>query len=216
MYVPAQFAETRTEVLHELMTSHPFATFVTLVDAEIIVNHLPLLLAPGAGEFGTLRGHVARANPLWRQLSAGAEAVAVFNGPQSYITPSWYPGKRAHGKVVPTWNYAVVHAHGRARAVDDVHWLREHVTALTNRHESGRPTPWQVTDAPHEYVQRMLSSIVGIEMPVTRLVGKWKVNQNREAADRRGVVAGLQAQGDAASLAMAALVQQRLEPGDGG
>jgi transcriptional regulator len=149
-----------------------------------------------------LRGHVARANPLWRMVQAESEVLAVFQGPQGYITPSWYPTKRETGKVVPTWNYAVVHAHGPLQIYEDAAWLRDLVTRLTVSQESPLATPWQVSDAPADYVEPMLKAIVGIEIPVTRLQGKWKMSQNRLPQDRDGVIAGLEARGDAAGRAM--------------
>jgi len=208
MYVPAQFAETRLEVLHGLIEARPFATFVTSAGGEIVVDHLPLLLDASAGALGTLRGHVARANPLWRQLASDSDSVAVFQGPQKYISPSWYPSKHADGKAVPTWNYVVVHAWGRPRVIEDEEWLLRLVTDLTNTHEAGQATPWKVSDAPADYTERLLRAIVGIEMPIARIAGKWKVSQNRPAGDRLGVVAGLRSSADDESLAMAELVMQ--------
>ncbi|MCU0922056.1 MAG: FMN-binding negative transcriptional regulator, partial [Burkholderiaceae bacterium] len=164
-------------------------------------DHLPLEFDATAGEQGTLFGHVARANPLWR-VAAGAPVLAVFGGPQAYVSPSWYPSKAATHKVVPTWNYTVVHAHGVLEAVEDAPWLRALVGRLTDQFEAPRPTPWAVDDAPTDYVQQMLRAIVGIRIPLTRLLGKWKVSQNRSEADRLGVADGLGAD------AMAALVRR--------
>lgn len=208
MYVPAQFAETRLEVLHALMKAHPFATFVTNAGGEILVDHLPLLLDPSAGELGTLRGHVARANPLWQRLASGGDGIAVFQGPQTYISPSWYPSKHVDGKAVPTWNYVVVHASGCPRVIDDEAWLLRLVTELSDTHEAGQEVPWKVSDAPADFTERLLRAIVGIEMPITRIVGKWKVSQNRPAGDRLGVAAGLRSRADDQSLAIAELVMQ--------
>jgi transcriptional regulator len=208
MYVPSQFAETRTEVLHAFVRDHPFSTLVTQTADGLEANHLPLELDPSPAPLGTLRGHVARANPLWRTFSPGVDALAIFQGPDRYITPAWYASKRETGKVVPTWNYAVVHAYGPLRVVDDPAWLRALVERLTVRHEAGRPEPWRVTDAPDEFVAAMIRSIVGLEIPIARLVGKWKVSQNRSAADRHGVVQGLAALGDPEAAAMAELVRR--------
>jgi transcriptional regulator len=208
MYVPSQFAETRTEVLHAFVRDHPFSTLVTQTADGLEANHLPLELDPSPAPLGTLRGHVARANPLWRTFSPGVDALAIFQGPDRYITPAWYASKRETGKVVPTWNYAVVHAYGPLRVVDDPAWLRALVERLTVRHEAGRPEPWRVTDAPDEFVAAMIRSIVGLEIPIARLVGKWKVSQNRSAADRHGVVRGLAALGDPEAAAMAELVRR--------
>jgi len=195
------FREERIEVLHALIKSHPLATLVTTTAQGLEANHIPLLIDPEPTPFGTLRGHVARANPLWR-TSKDANVLAVFQGPQGYITPSWYPSKAQHGKVVPTWNYAVVHVHGSLRVYEDAEWLRRLVTRLTESQESPREKPWHVTDAPEDYIDTMLKAIVGIEIPVQRMQGKWKMSQNRLPQDRNGVIKSLQSQGDAASLAM--------------
>lgn len=210
MYLPEHFRETDARVLHALIDAHPLGAWVTLGDDGLLVNHLPFLLDPERGPRGTLVGHVARANPVWRSFSTTLESVIVFQGAETYVTPSWYPSKRAHGKVVPTWNYAVVHAHGMPRAIEDPAWLLELVTRLTARHESGRAVPWKVSDAPADYTARLLEAIVGIEIPITRLVGKWKVSQNRPAADRLGVAEGLLGRGDEVSAEMAALVKRHL------
>jgi len=209
MYAPRQFAETRLTVLHDLIRAHPFGTFVLAAGNELIANHIPFMVHPTEGDKGTLRGHVSRANPVWKDVAGAGKALAIFQGPQCYITPSWYPSKQADGKVVPTWNYAVVHAYGKARAVADRGWLLEHVTQLTATQEAGRAQPWRVSDAPVDYIEQMLGGIVGVEIPIARLEGKWKVNQNRGPADRLGVVAGLEAQGTERSRAMAALVSDR-------
>lgn len=191
MYLPAHFEETDLGVLHTLVESHPLATWVlngSGDDDAPLVNHVPFLLDRTRGPFGTLIGHVARANPVWQH---GGRSVLVFQGPQAYISPGFYPSKQEHGKVVPTWNYAVVHAHGRFRAIEQPDELLALVSRLTDHHERDRPAPWQVGDAPAAYVDQMLRAIVGIELPIERLVGKWKVSQNRPAADRSGVATGL-------------------------
>jgi len=203
MYMPAHFEETRPEVLRALVQTHPLSTWVVHDDAGLVVNHIPFLLDATRGPHGTLIGHVARANPVWQRLGP---SVAIFQGAQAYVSPSWYPSKRAHGKVVPTWNYAVVHAHGVPRAVESRDELLAIVTRLTQVHEADSAVPWAVGDAPADFIEQMLKAIVGIEIPIERLVGKWKVSQNRSAPDRLGTVAGLQQRGDAQSLAMAALV----------
>ncbi len=199
MYEPEAFRETRVDVMHALVTAYPLATLVTVGAQGLEANHLPLLIDPHPAPFGTLRGHVARANPLWRSASADAEVLAVFQGAQGYVSPSWYPSKAHTGKVVPTWNYAVVHAHGPLRVHEDAEWLRELVTRLTASQEAPLEKPWQVSDAPPDYVDAMLQAIVGIEIPITRLQGKWKMSQNRQPQDRDGVIAALQARGDAAA-----------------
>ena len=208
MYLPAHFEETDSAALHALIRAHPLGAWVVQDgDAGLAANHIPFLLDAQHGPLGTLVGHVARANPVWRALD-GTESLVLFEGPQSYVSPSWYASKREHGKVVPTWNYAVVHAHGAARAIHDRQWLLELVTRLTAEHEAMSAEPWQVADAPRDYIERMLDAIVGVEIPIARLIGKWKVSQNRAQADRQGVAAGLLAhrKNDEAA-AMAALVE---------
>ena len=211
MYQPAAFREDRVGVMHALIRAHPLATLVTQAAGALEANHLPLLIDVEPAPNGTLRGHVARANPLWRQLHEGHEALAVFQGPQAYVTPSWYPSKRETGKVVPTWNYAVVHARGSLVVHDDREWLRDLVSRLTAQQEAPLARPWGITDAPADYIEQMLGAIVGIEIRVTRLEGKWKVSQNRGSADREGVAAGLAGRGDAAAQAMSALVGGKRE-----
>jgi len=196
MYLPKHFEETRSEALHELIRAHPLGMLVTLNGAGLQANSVPFILdADPAGGPGILRAHVARANPLWRETRGDVEALVVFQGPQAYISPGWYASKAEHGKVVPTWNYVMVQARGTLRAVDDADWLRAFVTRLTTKHEAVQAQPWAVADAPADYIDTMLRAIVGIEIPLTALTGKWKVSQNRPAADRAGVVAGLTAVG---------------------
>ena len=202
MYEVEAFREDRIEVLHALIKAHPLATLVVTTAQGLEANHIPLLIDPEPTPFGTLRGHVARANPVWQTFDAGRDVLAVFQGLQVYITPSWYPTKAQTGKVVPTWNYAMVHVHGPLKIIDDAEWLRKLVTCLTESQESPRAKPWHVTDAPSNYIDTMLKAIVGIEIPVRRLQGKWKMSQNRLPQDRDGVIEGLEAQGDAASQAM--------------
>jgi len=193
MYLPAHFAESRPDVLATLVRSHPFGLLVTQnSDGGIDANSIPFVLDPGtAGTPGVLRGHVARANPLWQTARGDVDSLVVFQGPQGYVSPAWYPSKAEHGKVVPTWNYVMVQGRGRLSAIDDAAWLHAFVTRLTERHEGTRDAPWAVSDAPADYVATMLGAIVGIEIVLTSLTGKWKVSQNRPAADRAGVVAGL-------------------------
>src|SRR5258706_12173793 len=174
MYLPKHFEETRIEVLHGLIHDHPLGALVTLTSVGLDANRIACEIGPGPGPFGMLRGHVARANPLWRDVSRDVEALVIFQGPGTYVSPAWYPTKRETGKVVPTWNYAVVHAHGPLRIVEEAAWLRRLVEQLTNRFEAGRSHPWQVTDAPEDFIERQLKAIVGLELPLTRLRGKWK------------------------------------------
>jgi transcriptional regulator len=209
MYIPRHFEESRLDVLHQLMRAEPLAMLVTMTSAGLNANHLPLELDPEPAPFGTLRGHVSRANDVWRSSDPAVEALVVFQGPQRYITPGWLPTKAETGKVVPTWNYVVVHAYGTPRFFDDPAWLRAHVERLTTIHEAGRAQPWQVSDAPEDYITGLVKGIIGFELPITRLAGKWKVSQNRAAVDRQGVVDGLRAGVTAADAAMAALVERR-------
>ena len=211
MYVPDQFRESDVPTLHALIRAHTLATLVTLGPGGIEANHIPMEIDPEPGPLGTLRGHVSKSNPVWREARGDVHALAVFVGAQSYVTPSWYRTKQETGKVVPTWNYAVVHASGPLRIVHDREWLRGLVTRLTNTHEGSAPDAWRVTDAPADYIDRMLGGIVGLEMPLARLEGKWKVSQNREAVDRAAVVSGLRATGDPGRRAMADLVEKTLE-----
>ena len=211
MYTPSVFAEARPAVLRELIRRHPLATFVVAGDAGIAINHLPFHYATGVGRHGVLRGHVPRSNDVWEALDGSRPAVAVFHGPQAYVSPSWYPSKQAHGKAVPTWNYAVVHARGSPRAIHDEAWLLEHLNALTNTQEAASERPWRVDDAPADFTATLVGGLVGIEIPIAAIEGKWKVSQNRASANRRGVAAGLRLQGDSHSLAVAELVLSRLE-----
>ena len=195
MYAPSHFEETRLETLHALIAAHPLGTVVTHGDAGLAADHIPFEIGAPTAEapYGTLRAHVARANPLWRQ--AGAEVLAVFQGPSAYVSPSLYAEKPVSGKVVPTYNYAVVHAHGVLRAIDDPAWILALLERLTAHHEAPRAAPWAVRDAPPAYIETMLKAIVGIEIPLGRLQGKWKLSQNRPPADQAAVAA------DCASLA---------------
>lgn len=206
MYVPKQFAETDLQVLHALMRAHPLGTWVVHADGELQANHIPFVLDPGRGEFGTLVGHIARANSLSRLCADPIDSLVIFQGSDAYISPSWYPSKQQHGKVVPTWNYAVVHAHGQPRLIDDRAWLLAQLGHLTDAHESGRPAPWQVSDAPADFIDGILAAIIGVEIPITKLEGKWKVSQNRAEPERRGVVEGLLAEEQVRSREMAELV----------
>jgi transcriptional regulator len=212
MYLPAEFEESNTAMLHALVRSHALGAWVVHSDGELLANHIPFLLDESRGPLGTLVGHVARANGAWQSLSGAAPSLVIFQGPQSYITPSWYASKQQNGKVVPTWNYAVVHAHGVAKAIDDPDWLLDLLKRLTDEHETAHALAWKLSDAPVDFVERLLEAIVGIEIPIDKLTGKWKVSQNRPKADKKGVVAGLMDRGDEQSMAMAALVRTHLAP----
>lgn len=212
MYLPSHFEQQDPAALQALMHEHPLATWVCVVDGEPVINHLPLHLDATRGEHGLLVGHVARANPVWK--TPPTSSVAVFHGPQSYVTPSWYPTKREGGKVVPTWNYAVVHAHGLPRFLHDKDELHALVSRLTDRHEAARAHPWSVNDAPREYTQAMLGAIVGLEIEITKLQGKFKLSQNRAPVDQKGVLAGA-AQG-AKDERLMAQAMAKVVPGLGG
>jgi transcriptional regulator len=212
MYQPAHFREDRLEVQHALIQAHPLAVLVTRGAEGLDANPIPFLVDPAASPLGTLRAHLARANPQWRSLDPEREALVVFQAVDSYVTPSWYATKRETGKVVPTWNYAMVQAWGRPRVTHDPGWLARQIRALTDRQEAARAEPWAVDDAPEPFVAAQLKGIVGIEIPIARIEGKWKASQNRPPADRAGVAEGLDRQGDEVSRVMARLVRERGRP----
>ena len=211
MYLPKHFAETDPAVLHDLMRANPLATLVTHGADGLDANHIPLHLDAAAGPYGTLRGHIARANPLatpvTMETTAGPrvnrEILVIFQGTDSYISPSGYATKAEHGKVVPTWNYVAVHAYGTLRLIDDRDWLLAQLDTLTAEQEAALPHPWSVDDAPADYIGKMLGAIVGIEIVIDRLVGKWKVSQNQPAENRASLIAAL------AGQPMAELIRQR-------
>jgi transcriptional regulator len=197
-------------VLHALMRARPLATLVTVCDSGMVANHIPVETSTEPAPLGAIRGHVARANPIWRTYRAESEALAIFQGPQVYISPSFYPSKLATGEVVPTWDYAVVHARGTLRFIQDAEWLRTFVSRFTDAHESSRAAPWKIGDAPPPYIEKMLSMIVGFEFSIAGLTGKWKLSQNHPAANRHGVVAGLRAAAGAEAVEVADMLS-RLE-----
>jgi len=199
MYIPKHFEETRPERLHALVQAHPFGLLVTQ-DAEglLSANPMPFLLEHDEAGQPVLRAHVARANPVWRELADGDEVLVMFRAAHAYISPSWYPSKHEHGKAVPTWNYVVVTAHGRPRFIDERDWLRGQLTQLVDDHEAQQALPWKIDDAPPDFVEKMLAAIVGVEIPIERIAGKWKTSQNRPEGDRIGVAEGLAAEGQAA------------------
>lgn len=192
--------------MHELIRARPLATLVTMSSNGLNADHIPFHLVESPAPFGALQGHVARANPILGDFENNTEVLAVFHGPNTYITPSWYATKKETGKVVPTWNYAVVHAYGYVRVVDDVSWLRAQIEALTNHNESSFSEPWAVSDAPQEFTEKLIGNIVGFEMVITRLSGKWKVSQNQPQQNQASVIEGLKASGQQESSAMAVLV----------
>ena len=202
MYMPPAFNKERIDVLHAAIRDAGLAALVTLTDEGLIASHVPLLLDPAPAPYGTLVGHLASPNPQAKGGVADVQALAIFRGPDVYVTPSWYATKRETGKVVPTWNYVAIHAYGLIRFFDDPARLLEIVTRLTERHETPRAKPWAVADAPADFVAGMLRGIIGFEIPIARLQGKWKMSQNRPPADRAGVVAGLTEEGreDVAAL----------------
>ncbi len=210
MYVPKHHEESNLATLHALIKAHPLGAWVQQNDGELTANHIPFLIDPTRGEYGTLVGHVARANPAWKSSASNQPSLVIFQGAETYITPSWYPSKHEHGKAVPTWNYAVVHAYGSPIAIEDRNWLWQFLNQLTQQHEARQALPWKVTDAPLDYTEQLMKVIVGIEIPISKLIGKWKVHQNRPAADKLGVVAGLLGRGDENSVAMAALVKAHI------
>jgi transcriptional regulator len=208
MYIPRANQEDRLPVLHRLMEDQPFASLITVGSGGLFASHIPMVLEQN-GAMGLLKGHLSRANAQWRDYSPAVEALAIFSGPQHYITPTWYPEKEETGKVVPTWNYVVVHAYGHLKVVEDGEWLMAHLEKLTRIHEDGSAVPWKIGDAPADYIASQVKGIVGLEMTIERLEGKWKVSQNRSEQDRIGVATGLAELNTTESLAMKALVEKR-------
>lgn len=209
MYLPPHFEESQPDVLHELVRKNPFGTLVVATKDGFDVNHLPFLLDETAAPAGVLHGHVSRANPVWQTANIGVEAVAIFQGANGYITPFWYPTKQETSRVVPTWNYAVAHAYGHLRFIEDAEWLGAFVRRLTSHFEASRAQPWKVDDAPSAYIESLLGQIVGIEMPISLLVGKYKLSQNQPERNRQGVVEGLLNETEPAALDLAHTMQSR-------
>ena len=210
MYVPASFAEPNRAVLHEFMVENPLGALVTSSPANgLYSTHLPLLFDPHRGPHGVLQGHIARANPHVRMAADTSNAMVIFTGPQAYITPEWYASKARDGKVVPTWNYVAVHATGTLTFIDDAHFLLAHLARLTDTHEASRPHPWSISDAPAEYVKQLTGAIVGVEIEILALEGKWKMSQNRPDDDIDGVIHGLRASTQSADHTVGDLVAAR-------
>jgi transcriptional regulator len=207
MYLPKHFEQNDVAVLHDLMRTHPLATLVTLASDGLNANHIPLHVCSEPAPLGTLRGHVARTNPLWTDVRADVAALAIFHGPQAYVSPTWYPTKAQTGRVVPTWNYVVVHAYGPLRIIDDATWVRALLQTLTAEHEAAQPKPWTMQEAPEEFVAKMVAGVVGIEMVISSLSGKYKTSQNQPAENRAGVVHALRAQRTDEAQAMADWVE---------
>ncbi len=206
MYIPLQFEQPSVEVMQQLMRDRSLATVVTIASDGINANHIPLYFLELPLPYGVLRGHVARSNPIWRDFEANTDVLAIFHGPDAYISPSWYATKLETGKVVPTWNYTVVHAYGALRIVDDPVWIRAQLEALTAQNEAGFSKPWAVSDAPHDFTEKLIESIVGIEIAISRLSGKWKVSQNQPQQNRASVVQALNTLGQREGAEMAALI----------
>lgn len=207
MYQPIHFVETDLATLPALIRAHPLGLLISADADDLQANPIPFLIDANAGPHGTLRAHVARANPQWQHLQSGAKALVVFQGSDAYVTPSWYETKKEHGKVVPTWNYVCVQVRGTVKIMDDPAWLHSQLTALTAQHEDGRPDGWSIDDAPAPYIEMQKRAIVGIEIEITEIAGKWKVSQNRSMPDRAGVAAGLSQDGN---TTMAALVAKKV------
>jgi transcriptional regulator len=195
MYVPPHFNAPSSEVMHTVIAQNPFGTLFTHGASSLDANYLPFELHASSGQFGVLHGHVARNNPVWQDIHTGDMVLAVFNGGNAYISPQWYPSKQDFHKQVPTWNYIVVHAHGRVTIQDDERYVRGVVARLTRMHERAEPTPWKMTDSPANHIDMLLKAIVGIEIEITKLVGKFKLSQNKEERDIRGAASTLKARG---------------------
>jgi transcriptional regulator len=215
VYLPASFREDRREVQFGLVRSHPLGLLITMGGSGLGANFVPFVGYPDEGEHGVLRAHVARANAQWQDLTSGIECLVVFRGPQAYIRPNWYVTKQETHKVVPTWNYATVHAWGRPQLKEDAGWLRRQIGDLTRAQEGGYPDPWQVTDAPADFVDAQLKAIIGIEIVLSRLEGKWKMSQNRNAADQQSAIEGLRGDGGAEQAAVAEIVAARAKSSAG-
>jgi len=213
MYQPDHFRVADLPKMHALMRARPLATLVSAGSLGLYATHLPTVLKDD-GPYGIIECHLARANPHWKDLAEGTEALMIFRGPEGYITPNWYPSKADHGKVVPTWNYAVVHAYGRPEVMEDKNWLRRHVTELTAQQERNEVKPWALSDAPESFIEVMLRGIIGFRFTFTRLEGKWKMSQNRQATDRNGVMSGLETRARGDDLEMAKLVSRQATPND--
>ena len=211
MYIPKFNEENNVDTIQTFIESKSLGAWAAIVNGEIVVNHIPFLLKRDRGELGTLEGHVARANNIWQGFSSEKESLVIFQGDQSYMSPNWYPSKHEHGKGVPTWCYMVVHAHGIPKKIEDPEWLLHHVSGLSNMHESKQELPWKVSDAPEDFIDMLLGSIVGIEIQITKLIGKWKLDQNRLESDNLGVIAGLMSTDDPQSHGIANQIKQKMQ-----
>jgi transcriptional regulator len=213
MYLPKHFAQTDIAELHALIEKNPLATLITHDSDGLCANHIPVHLSKETPPYGLLSGHIPRANPLARDITGrettGLEGLMIFHGVNAYISPSWYASKTAHGKVVPTWNYTAVHARGKIRFIDDAEWVLQHLTKFTGKLESSLPNPWSVSDAPSDFIENLLPYLIGFEMTIEMLEGKWKLSQNRSVTDRESVARGLQTVGTAHALAMAEIIRKQ-------
>jgi transcriptional regulator len=207
MYLPPAFKEDRLDVQHQLIRKHPLGLLVTVGQDGPLASPVPFVLDSSASKLGTLRAHLARGNAQWKDSLPDKNVLIIFQGPDVYVTPSWYVTKQETGKVVPTWNYAMVQARGKMRVIDDAAWLRSQITLMTDKMEGQRATPWAVSDAPADYIESQIKGIVGLEIEISAIEGKWKVSQNRPVADRSGVAAGLGQEAPDAASAMIALVK---------
>jgi transcriptional regulator len=207
MYVPKAFEENRIDVMHRLIRENPLASLVVQTAGGMEANHIPLHVKMDGSEFGTLVGHIARANPLWKIFNADAQVLIIFQGANTYISPSWYATKKENGKVAPTWNYTVVHASGFMRAIEDPVWIRELLEMLTDEHEAQFTTPWSVGDAPADYVEKLIGAVVGIEISVSTMIGKWKVSQNQPENNRKSVIESLTSSSSPQHQHMAELIK---------
>ncbi|PZU86336.1 MAG: transcriptional regulator [Chelatococcus sp.] len=208
MYEPSHFKVEDREQLHAVIRAHPLATLITVGEGGLVANPVPFVLHADEGEQGVLRAHLARPNAQWKAIAAGAETLVVFTGVERYVTPAWYASKQEHGKVVPTWNYVTVQVRGPARAVEDPTWLRAQLDSLTRQQEAPRSEPWSVTDAPEPFIAAQARGIVGVEIAIASILGKFKLSQNRQVPDKLGVYEGLSAQPEMEAQAMAMLVRQ--------
>jgi len=211
MHQPDHFRIEDVQEMHALMRARPFAALVSAGASGLYGTHLPTVLKD-EGSYGTIECHLARANPHWKDLAEGGEAMMIFQGPEGYITPNWYATKAHTGKAVPTWNYAIVHAYGRPSVMKEKEWLLRHVTELSEQQERSEPQPWAVSDAPESYIDVMLRGIIGFRFEITRLEGKWKMSQNREMQDRIGVIDGLKARASGDDLEIAEAVTRKMAP----
>lgn len=210
MFQPPIFRENRVDQIHNLMRSSPFASLSTYQSGRLETDHIPMMIHEDLSEKGILRGHIARGNPICRLEENSHQALVVFQGPQTYISPGWYPSKEEHGKAVPTWNYVVAHARGQLKLVKDNDWLLEHLASLSHQHEAQREKPWTLSDAPDEFITRQLKGIVGLEIEIEELDAVWKASQNKDARDKAGIVTGLRGEGTANAEAFAQSIQANM------